>query len=57
MTALDVPAGAVLVAKANRPLTVEQAEAIQRHISEAVPGHKVFVLPHGVELDVLRTGS
>lgn len=57
VSALEVPPDAVLVAKANRYLTREQAEAIQAAIQEVLPGRRVLVLPPWCELDVVREAA
>lgn len=54
VSALDLPPGAVIVAKSSRQLTLEQAEALKAEFAKVLPKRKVIVLPPKIELDVVR---
>jgi hypothetical protein len=52
--ALDVPAGAVIAVKANRRLTVEQAQMVRESVEAVLPGRPVLVLSEGFDIIVVR---
>jgi hypothetical protein len=52
--ALDVPDGAVIAVKANRRLTVEQAQMVRESVEAVLPGRPVLVLSEGFDIIVIR---
>ena len=54
ISALEVPADAVLAVKCRRRITADQAERILEQLGAALPGRPVLVLPPELDLVVVR---